>query len=428
MKKIFSILVLLFSSMVMMAAISEKYSDGTYLFKSLKCNTGKDEYNMSKFGENSIIYFSRGKLMKVDIDTERGITAKPQVYKELRSLGIHGTVAYDENKGIVYYSVKESDKCEWLYAAKKQGKSWVAERLVIDGMEDARGRSNFLMNAGWNYMEKKFHIMLNPVMAKNGSRIYFTSATLPDGEGGLDIWYIDAKGDGTWTAPVNAGSNINSKYNEDFAFVENDEVIYFSSNRERDVNLYMAKTSGDGWEFAQKMPEPYNSNKLDQAIVVINETPLVVANRVKGRRRDIYAFVKQPEDPEPIPVEEPEVSETEKEYFWTFFIFDFDKDVLTDEFEQELEMLIAEMNKYPDAMFEVRGHTDERGSDTYNDELSLRRAETVKKMLVDRGFNAEKLICIGRGERALKVPNAQTEEEHAENRRVEINIINPTNK
>ena len=93
MKKIFSILVLLFSSMVMMAAISEKYSDGTYLFKSLKCNTGKDEYNMSKFGENSIIYFSRGKLMKVDIDTERGITAKPKIYKELRSLGIHGTVA-----------------------------------------------------------------------------------------------------------------------------------------------------------------------------------------------------------------------------------------------------------------------------------------------------------------------------------------------
>ena len=428
MKKIFSILVLLFSSMVMMAAISEKYSDGTYLFKSLKCNTGKDEYNMSKFGENSIIYFSKGKLMKVDIDTERGITAKPQVYKELRSLGIHGTVAYDEKNQIIYYSVKESDKCEWLYAAKKQGKSWVAERLVIDGMQDARGRSNFLMNAGWDYMEKKVHIMINPVMAKNGARIYFTSATLPEGEGGTDIWYIDAKGDGTWTAPVNAGSNINSKYNEDFAFVENDEVIYFSSNRERDVNLYMAKANGDSWDFAQKMPEPYNSNKLDQAIVVINETPLVVANRVKGRKRDIYAFVKQPEEPEPIPVDEPEVSETEKEYFWTFFIFDFDKDVLTDEFEQELEMLIAEMNKYPDAMFEVRGHTDERGSDSYNDELSLRRAETVKKMLVDRGFAEDKLICIGRGERALKVPTAQTEEEHAENRRVEINIINPTNK
>ena len=63
---------------------------------------------------------------------------------------------------------------------------------------------------------------------------------------------------------------------------------------------------GDGWEFAQKMPEPYNSNKLDQAIVVINETPLVVANRVKGRRRDIYAFVKQPEDPE-----QPEVTDAE---------------------------------------------------------------------------------------------------------------------
>ena len=366
--------------------------------------------------------------MKVDVDSERGIIAKPTLYKDLKSLGIHGTIAYDENKGIIYYSVKESDKCEWLYAAKKQGKNWVAERLVIDGMEDARGRSNFLMNAGWNYMEKKFHIMLNPVMAKNGSRIYFTSATLPEGEGGTDIWYIDAKGDGTWTAPINAGTNINSKYNEDYAFVEKDEVIYFSSNRERDVNLYMAKANGDTWEFAQKMPEPYNSNKLDQAIVVINETPLVVANRVKGRRRDIYAFVKQPEEPEPIPADEPEVSEIEKEYFWTFFIFDFDKDVLTDEFEQELEMLIAEMNKYPNAMFEVRGHTDERGSDSYNDELSLRRAETVKKMLVDRGFPAEKLICIGRGERALKVPNAQTEEEHAENRRVEINIINPTNK
>ena len=45
----FSILVLSFSSMLMMTGISEKYSDGPCLFTSLKFNTGKDGYNQVEY-------------------------------------------------------------------------------------------------------------------------------------------------------------------------------------------------------------------------------------------------------------------------------------------------------------------------------------------------------------------------------------------
>jgi hypothetical protein len=82
------------------------------------------------------------------------------------------------------------------------------------------------------------------------------------------------------------------------------------------------------------------------------------------------------------------------------------------------------MRNFPDCRFEISGYTDSRGSDTYNDKLSQRRAETIKQMLIDReNFDPSVLEAVGYGERRLQVPNAQTEEEHAQNRRVEVRII-----
>ena len=56
-------------------------------------------------------------------------------------------------------------------------------------------------------------------IAKDGNRIYFTSADI-DGGKGSDIWYIEPKDDNMWKYPVNAGAEINTDANEDYAFVE----------------------------------------------------------------------------------------------------------------------------------------------------------------------------------------------------------------
>lgn len=72
----------------------------------------------------------------------------------------------------------------------------------------------------------------------------------------------------------------------------------------------------------------------------------------------------------------------------------------------------------------VVGHTDDSGSDAINDPLSLRRAESVRGFLVDRGVQAERIEVAGRGSREPLVAN-DSAEHRARNRRVEIFLREP---
>jgi OOP family OmpA-OmpF porin len=93
-----------------------------------------------------------------------------------------------------------------------------------------------------------------------------------------------------------------------------------------------------------------------------------------------------------------------------------------------MERLVAEMQKFPEAKFEIAGYADSRGSNAYNDALSERRAKSVKEALIEKGLKAENLKIVAKGERFLHVRDAQTDEQHAQNRRVEVRIINSENK
>ncbi len=70
----------------------------------------------------------------------------------------------------------------------------------------------------------------------------------------------------------------------------------------------------------------------------------------------------------------------------------------------------------------IAGHTDSIGSDKYNKELSLKRANSVKKYLVVQGIKADRIITKGYGERRPIATNA-TEEGRAKNRRIEIKLL-----
>lgn len=78
--------------------------------------------------------------------------------------------------------------------------------------------------------------------------------------------------------------------------------------------------------------------------------------------------------------------------------------------------------KYPDEEVRVIGHTDSTGSAAYNQDLSLRRARSVRAILVDAGAGGSRISSKGRGERQPIASNA-TAAGRAQNRRVEIIII-----
>src|SRR5690606_1903090 len=79
------------------------------------------------------------------------------------------------------------------------------------------------------------------------------------------------------------------------------------------------------------------------------------------------------------------------------------------------------LNTYPDTNIEVQGHTDSKGSETYNQTLSEKRAGSVSTYLTANQINAGRITTKGFGETLPEYDN-ETEEGRAQNRRVEFLI------
>jgi outer membrane protein OmpA-like peptidoglycan-associated protein/tetratricopeptide (TPR) repeat protein len=94
----------------------------------------------------------------------------------------------------------------------------------------------------------------------------------------------------------------------------------------------------------------------------------------------------------------------------------------------ELDKLVELMNKYPKMKIEFGSHTDSRSSTKYNKTLSTKRAKGAVAYIVKKGILAKRIIGIGYGEGKLvnkcKDGVTCTEEEHQQNRRTEMKIIN----
>ncbi|WP_452225332.1 OmpA family protein, partial [Lacinutrix chionoecetis] len=104
--------------------------------------------------------------------------------------------------------------------------------------------------------------------------------------------------------------------------------------------------------------------------------------------------------------------------------FDFDKSNITAPAAFELDNLVQVMNKYPNMVIYATSHTDIRGSDSYNDRLSDRRAKTTVQYVISKGIDASRISGAGKGERELAVDcgNNCTDEQHQLNRRSEFII------
>jgi len=102
-------------------------------------------------------------------------------------------------------------------------------------------------------------------------------------------------------------------------------------------------------------------------------------------------------------------------------LFDINKSDLNPSSKGSLEKLITVLNKYPDTDIEVQGHTDNSGTDSYNVDLSKRRASSVSNYLSVGGISSKRLSRKGYGESAPNYTN-ETEDGRTQNRRVEFLI------
>ncbi|MFK7838334.1 MAG: OmpA family protein [Sulfitobacter sp.] len=101
--------------------------------------------------------------------------------------------------------------------------------------------------------------------------------------------------------------------------------------------------------------------------------------------------------------------------------FDFDSAILRDDQKPKLASLCAAMKEVDVAVFQIIGHTDSSGSASYNENLSLLRAQEVKRHMVSScGIDEERLQAIGLGESA---PFDPADPRSDANRRVEFQAL-----
>jgi outer membrane protein OmpA-like peptidoglycan-associated protein len=101
--------------------------------------------------------------------------------------------------------------------------------------------------------------------------------------------------------------------------------------------------------------------------------------------------------------------------------FDLNADIVRPGLYPELDRIAEIMIKYPQTEILVEGFTDSTGSDAYNQQLSERRAASVKRLLVQRGVQPRRINILGHGERRPVATNS-TPEGRRMNRRVAIRI------
>lgn len=144
-------------------------------------------------------------------------------------------------------------------------------------------------------------------------------------------------------------------------------------------------------------------------------------NKMFGRSAPVMtkAVVEPEPAPAPAPTPAPQAEEEKRTITVRLNVeFEYNKAVVLSVYGDQLQAIAAAMKAHDDIDLVLEGHTDSRGADAYNQDLSDRRAKAVKAKLVeDYGIPASRISAIGYGE-SRPIASNETEEGRARNRRV----------
>jgi outer membrane protein OmpA-like peptidoglycan-associated protein len=278
------------------------------------------------------------------------------------------------------------------------------------------------------------------------------------GFGGLDL-FVSKMDNGNFQEPKNMGNTLNSSF-DDFSLIyknEKQDYGFFTSNRLEGKGL------DDIYQFELKDKEPIAEDKPKFRIIVRDEETKETISNVSLRLfdidMDVPAFLTTQEKGMVDAVVNPKHHYTlvaEKEGYiktsfndldpsqktYTAFLnkktmnkaieikniyYEFNKAAIVENAKPNLEKLVFILTENPELIIELGSHTDSRGSDDYNRELSQKRAEAVVQYLVNSGISQKRMVAKGYGESQLANNCTNTaicsEEDHAKNRRTEFKII-----
>jgi peptidoglycan-associated lipoprotein len=304
-----------------------------------------------------------------------------------------------------------------------------------------------------------------PSLSPDGAKFYFSS----DGHvglGGLDVFSTNVLKN-SFTDPVNMGKPFNTSY-DDLALVFNSEGTGFiSSNRpggkggddiytfkeaKKDPKLLVFNVDG---MVIQRFIKTVNGKEEVETtnLKEVNVRLMNAESQVEETTTDMdgkFKFALQGETEYSIIAEKTgfftkkenvsTMGKTESEDMSVKIVivmeevvvdkaivlkniyYDYDKADIRPDAAVELDVLVAFLKNNPSVEIELSSHTDDRGSDKYNDALSQARANAAVAYIITKGVDKKRLKAKGYGKRKPVIKNASTEAEHESNRRTEFKV------
>lgn len=266
---------------------------------------------------------------------------------------------------------------------------------------------------------------------ENGSTVVFTMTNAPNT--GSNLFHSQKNADGTWQEPI-ALSGINTTMNELYPRFINHSTLSFSSDGRLGyggLDIYSV-TLENGIiqpESLTHLPSPINSHRDDFNVYYEGDSIIhVTTNRYASTTDDnvLHLYL-------PIPVKEeevivlPENPDIDLLARWKFnyLYFNFDMYKIKDDEQLNFAELNEFLKRNSEFKLALTGKTDERGDANYNYQLGLKRAQSVKDELISFGFNENQIIIgsKGKSEPVIDCTQGCTEEEHAKNRVVIIELL-----
>jgi len=243
----------------------------------------------------------------------------------------------------------------------------------------------------------------------DGKYLYFVS-NRPGGFGGKDIWRSEINQKGFLPA-VNLGDTINTEYNEMSPFIHPDNLtFYFSSDGQigfGDYDLFVSRRNSTDmkWGLPKNMGYPINTHNTENSLIVAaNGKTAYYASDVSGfGKEDIFQF-ELPENLQAEPLADLELdiitNKSGEEVILKNVSFASNSYSLEESSFAELNKLIAYLQKNPNLLIEIQGHTDNVGDEKDNQILSQQRAKVVfefisakvENNLIYRGFGESQPI------------------------------------
>jgi outer membrane protein OmpA-like peptidoglycan-associated protein len=277
--------------------------------------------------------------------------------------------------------------------------------------------------------------------------ILFFSSNGKTGFGGLDVFKMDLnKG----TEAINVGEPVNTS-KDDFAFTYNTtkKVGFFSSNRGGNDDIFKADPVCNVQALIRVKDAKTGIVIEGATVMLVEEKQTTITNQTTAFNGETLSSVlcntsysaqvsKQGYESGVFEVAKAENDQvvveallnpimpiiTENEVILQPIYFEYDKSNITADGAAELNKLVLVMNEYPNMVIFAKSHTDSRGSDKYNINLSDRRAKATVQYLISKGIAKDRISGQGFGESEPKVAcKSCTEEEHAQNRRSEFLIV-----